>query len=82
MRQPSSRQGFEPEEIRPSTLLVLLQELRCMMSTRHPGEIAAGLAALSHAEIARIVRRARRMRAEAIAALFRSAGRGIARGSV
>jgi hypothetical protein len=52
------------------------------MSTKHPGKIAAGLAALSHAEIARIVRQARRMRAEAIAALFRSAGRGIARGSV
>jgi uncharacterized protein YjiS (DUF1127 family) len=49
------------------------------MRSGHPDGIAAGLAALSHRDRARILGEARRMRAEAIAGLLRAAGRGLAR---
>ena len=49
------------------------------MSTKHPGEIAAGLAALSRDDRARILAEAKRMRAEEIDKLLRSAGRGLVR---
>ena len=49
------------------------------MRPEHPGEIAAGLAALSHRDRARILGEARLMRDEEIARLLRAAGRGLAR---
>ena len=49
------------------------------MSRKHPGEIAAGLAAFSHRDRVRIIEEAGRIRAEAITELIRSAGRGIMR---
>jgi hypothetical protein len=49
------------------------------MSRKHPGEIAAGVAAFSHEDRVRIVKEAKRMRAEAMTELIRAAGRGIMR---
>jgi hypothetical protein len=49
------------------------------MSRKHPGEIAAGVAAFSHEDRVRIVKEAKRMRAEAMTELIRSAGRRIMR---
>jgi hypothetical protein len=49
------------------------------MNRKHPGEISAGIAAFSHRDRVRIVKEARRMRAEAITELIRAAGRSIMR---
>lgn len=49
------------------------------MTRNHPGEITAALAGFSHRDRARIVREARRMRAEAITELIRTAGQGLMR---
>ena len=51
------------------------------MSTKHAAGEVPGieLRPLSHGEVARIVRRAELMRAEHVAWLFRSLGRGVAR---
>ena len=46
------------------------------MSRKHPGEIAAGLAAFSHRDRVRIAKEAGRLRAEAMTELIRAAGRG------
>ena len=51
------------------------------MSTKPSGEVfRTELRPLSHGEVARIVRQAELMRAEHVAWLFRSLGRGVARG--
>jgi hypothetical protein len=49
------------------------------MNRKHPGEITAGIAAFSHRDRVRIVKEARRIRAEAITELIRAAGRSIMR---
>jgi hypothetical protein len=50
------------------------------MSTKHTGEVlGAELPKISPAEVARLIRQAELMRAEHIARLLRSAGRGVAR---
>jgi hypothetical protein len=50
------------------------------MSTKPSGEVfRTELRPLSHGEVARIVRQAELMRAEHVAWLFRSLGRGVAR---
>ena len=49
------------------------------MNRKHPGEITAGIAAFSHRDRVRIVKEARRMRAEAITELIRAAGHSIMR---
>jgi hypothetical protein len=49
------------------------------MNRKHPGEITAGIAAFSHRDRVRIVKEARRMRAEAITELIRAAGRSTMR---
>ena len=49
------------------------------MGRKHPGEIAAGLAAFSHRDRVRIAKEAGRIRAEAMTELIRSVGRGIVR---
>ena len=49
------------------------------MNRKHPGEISAGIAAFSHRDRVRIVKEARRMRAEAITELIRAASRSIMR---
>jgi hypothetical protein len=53
------------------------------MSTKHAAGEVPGieLRPISHGEVARIVRDAQRMRGEYIAGLFRSLGRGVARGT-
>jgi hypothetical protein len=50
-----------------------------LMSCTSPGEIAAGLAELSHRDRRRIARKAAQMRAEAITELIRAVGRAIMR---
>ena len=49
------------------------------MDRKHPGEIAAGLAAFSHRDRVRIAKEASRLRAEAMTELIHSAGRGRSR---
>lgn len=49
------------------------------MSREYPGEIAAGLAALSRRDRVRIAREAGRLRAEAMTELIRAIGRGLKR---
>jgi hypothetical protein len=52
------------------------------MSTKPSGEASrTEPRPLSHGEVARIVRQAELMRAEHVAGLFRSLGRGVARGT-
>ena len=53
------------------------------MSTKHAAGEVPGieLRPISHGEVARIVRQAELMRAEHVAWLFRSLGRGVARGT-
>jgi hypothetical protein len=50
-----------------------------LMSRKHPGEIAAGLAAISHRDHVRIIKEAQRIRAETMTELIRLAGQGIMR---